>query len=423
MPSIVRVIVEQHAEEAAFLWLIHDAAVGAPHYLLWELAKLDDRLEAHIDGLRVAGDQGWEIAKGQLVEIGEPGEVFASGVLAFESGDPARIQDVLAVATAQPETVRGLVSALGWLTYEQASRHIKSFLAADDPVVKRVGIAASAIHRRNPGPTLVEAFATADPLLKARALRAAGELGLVDSHITLRVHLKAKDPTCRFWAAWSMALLSGHKDAVASLQAIAETGGPFSARAVRMAMRRLAPHDARIWIKRLIRELGQLRVAAIGAGALADPEIIPWLIDQMKIPALARVAGESFSLITGANISYEDLDGKKPEGFEAGPTEDPEDEDVAMDPDDHLPWPDPVLVRKWWEARRGSFSKDTRYLLGQPITVESIRQALQAGYQRQRAAAAIELALLKPGRPLFEVRAPGHRQQQILAAAPASGGR
>ena len=33
------------------------------------------------------------------------------------------------------------------------------------------------------------------------------------------------------------------------------------------------------------------------------------------------------------------------------------------------------------------------------------------GYQRQRAAAALELAILKPGRPLFEVRAPGWRQQ------------
>ncbi|MBV8554404.1 MAG: hypothetical protein JO116_02485, partial [Planctomycetaceae bacterium] len=46
--------------------------------------------------------------------------------------------------------------------------------------------------------------------------------------------------------------------------------------------------------------------------------------------------------------------------------------------------------------------------------LESLREALTKGYQRQRAAAAIELAILKPGRPLFEVRAPGWRQQQML---------
>jgi uncharacterized protein (TIGR02270 family) len=134
----------------------------------------------------------------------------------------------------------------------------------------------------------------------------------------------------------------------------------------------------------------------------------------MKVPALARVAGESFSLITGAHIVYDKLEGQKPEGFEAGPTEDPEDENVAMDPDDNLPCPEATLVKKWREGRRASFASDTRYLLGQPITVESIRKALQNGYQRQRAAAAIELALLKPGRPLVEVRAPGFRQQLLL---------
>ncbi len=134
----------------------------------------------------------------------------------------------------------------------------------------------------------------------------------------------------------------------------------------------------------------------------------------MKVPRLARVAGESFSLITGVHIAYDKLEGQKPEGFEAGPIEDPEDENVAMDPDDNLAWPDPSLVKKWWEQRRGSFSKDTRYLLGQPITVDSLRQALKTGYQRQRAAAAIELAILKPGRPLFEVRAPAWRQQGSL---------
>jgi hypothetical protein len=37
-----------------------------------------------------------------------------------------------------------------------------------------------------------------------------------------------------------------------------------------------------------------------------------------------------------------------------------------------------------------------------------------SNFQRQRAAAALELAILQPGQPLFEVRAPGFRQQQIL---------
>ena len=38
-----------------------------------------------------------------------------------------------------------------------------------------------------------------------------------------------------------------------------------------------------------------------------------------------------------------------------------------------------------------------------------LQDVLRNGRQRQRAAAALELALQQPGQPLFEVRAPGFR--------------
>ena len=88
-----------------------------------------------------------------------------------------------------------------------------------------------------------------------------------------------------------------------------------------------------------------------------------------------------------------------------------------MDPDGDLSWPDPDAVRKWWAARRGDFAVGTRYLVGRPMSPERLGQVLRDGYQRQRAAAALELAIRNPGQPLFEVRAPGSRQQRILGGA------
>jgi uncharacterized protein (TIGR02270 family) len=393
---------------------MRDGAVLSPNFPLAQLADLDGRLEAHIDGLRVAGDYGSRLCKQAIEKIGGPGETFTAAILAFESGKQERIQDVFQVAADKPTCIRALVSALGWLPYEKVSPIINTLLEAESPIRNRVGIAGAAVHRRNPGPALQAAFAADAPFLRERALRAAGELGLVDTHITLRANLRAKDPTVRFWASWSNALLNGHKDAVAYLQNVSEAGGPFAERAAQMAMRRLVPNDAKIWLKRMVKELGQKRVAVIAAGAFADPEVIPFLIDQMKVYRLARVAGESFSLITGARFVHDQLQGQKPDGFESGPTDNPEDENVDMDPDENLAWPDPALVQKWWNSRQGNFSKGTRYLLGQPITLESLREALKNGYQRQRAAAALELAILNPGRPLFEVRATGRRQQAML---------
>ena len=408
-------IVDQYAEEAAFLWLLRDSAVSAHHYLLTDLARLDSRVSAHLDGLRSEGKAAWKVLESGL-EIGEPGEVFAAGLLAFESGDAEWIQKVVKLGAAKPDTCRALISALGWLPFEAVSSDIKMLLSSDSSSLRRIGIAASAIHRKNPGAAALQsAFASDDPCLKARALRAAGELGLVDLQLTLRANLKAKEPAIRFWAAWSTALLGGHKDALAALQDVAEAPGPLAARATTLLIRRLPLRDARAWLFKLVKELKRHRVAVVAAGALGDADAVPWLIDQMKVPAMARVAGEAFSMITGAHIAYNKLEAQKPEGFESGPTEDPNDDNVALDPDEHLSWPDPALVKKWWEGHRGEFAKDTRYLLGKPITPESLREALLNGYQRQRAAAALELAILNPGKPLFEVRAPGFVQRKSLS--------
>jgi uncharacterized protein (TIGR02270 family) len=415
MSQIIPEVVSQQAEEAAFLWLLRDAAVGQPHYTLADLAKLDNHVEAHIDGLRIAGDDGYPILKKQVEEHTEPGEVFAAAVLAFESGKDDRIAEVLKFGTTSPQISRGLVSALGWLSYDKAERFIRRLLETESPLVRRVGIAATAIHRQNPRRPLEQALSHADPLLKARALRAVGELGLVDLLPTVRKNLTPEDRNCRFWAAWTLALVSGDKDAIAQLQAVAESDSPNRERAVQIATRRLELSTAKMWQRKLSQNPKQIRLSIISAGALGDPEAFPLLLAGMKKPPLAHLAGNAFTMITGVHISYDNLESEKPEGFEPGPNENPQDENVALDADAFLFWPKPEAIQKWWNTHQGEFAKGTRYLVGKPITPEWLHQVLREGRQRQRVAAALELALKQRGSKLFEVRAPGFRQQKVLS--------
>ena len=157
------------------------------------------------------------------------------------------------------------------------------------------------------------------------------------------------------------------------------------------------------------------RLAIAAAGALGDPDLIPWLILQMGQTTLARAAGEAFTLITGADLTKENLAAERPGQFETDTDEDPENENVSADADEDLPWPAPALVQSWWSAHANQFQMDTRYLLGKRITAEWATGVLQTGRQRQRSAAALELAILEPHTPLFNIKSPGFRQLELLS--------
>jgi uncharacterized protein (TIGR02270 family) len=406
-------VISQHADEASFLWTLRSRGAKAPNYGLPDLAKMDCRVEAHLDGLRIARDKGWKICEKQLA-ANEKGEVFVAAVLAFESCDRQRIEQVLKVRTAEPNEAGGLVSALGWLPPERAEGYARALTTHESAWLRRVGLAAFAVHRRNPGEALRAAFRDQDPTLQARALRAFGELGRTDLIQDASQAVSSENPEVRFWASWSVALLSGSASALSLLKSLTEGPSLRKAEAVQMVMQRWPLSEAKAWQKKLTQRPEHLRLAISGAGHLGEPEAIPWLIERMGQLPLARLAGEAFTMITGVDLAYRDLERKPPEDFNAGPTEDPKDENVEMDPDDNLPWPEPALVQKWWDKNRGQFQNGTRYLLGKPMNTEWLKTVLRDGRQRQRAAAALELAIRQPGTPMFNVKAPGFRQIELL---------
>ncbi|MCS6326169.1 MAG: TIGR02270 family protein [Nitrospira sp.] len=414
MKHIIDNIIQQHAEEAAFLWLLRTNAVRAPHYALKDLAKLDERVEAHLDGLRVAGESGWELCKTAL-GTEENGEVFAASVMTCESGIESRIQAVCDVVQQKPELSAGLISALGWIPFDQVASQAQRSLSAELPLQQMVGLAAYAAHRQDPGPALKDALSSTDLILKTRALKAAGELGKTSLIPAIKAELTAEDLACRYWAAWSGALLR-EPAAIPVLQRLAESGHFKREQACAMALRRMSIDQAQAWLRSLASSPEMLRLVVQAAGVTGDPANIPWLIQQMSDPVLARVAGESFTMITGIDLAHDDLDTNRPEDFEAGPTENPEDENIELDPDEDLPWPNPQLIEQWWVTHRLPFTNGTRYLLGKPITVDSLHEVLRTGRQRHRIAAAIELAMRQPGTPLFNTNAPGFRQQALLQA-------
>lgn len=409
----IPVVVEQHAQEAVTLRNTRSFLVRAPHVRLNQLRRLDDRLAAHLDGLSIAGEQGSKLVVAALESPG-PGEIFTATARAIEERDAAGLERSLVLVQALPELQAGLVSAFAWVSTSSLRGIAKVLLEVPDAFRRQIGLAACAAHGVDPGASLAVALKDADAALRARALRVIATLGRVDSLPDCANAMADADTDCVFEAARAAALLGDSRQAGPMLRSLALVPGRHRASALGLALKLLALADVHAMLNTLSQNPGDARLLVRGIGVAGDAHYVPWLIQQMENPRLARIAGESFSLITGADVAQHELERKLAEPPETGPGDDPGDDDMAMDEDHGLPWPEPAKVAAWWQANGVRFNAGTRYFVGEPLSLAHCLRVLKEGYQRQRIAAAEWRCLLQPGTPLFNTAAPAWRQQRWL---------
>jgi uncharacterized protein (TIGR02270 family) len=412
--AIIPGIIRQHCEECASSWSMRQRAASRPDMSLTDIADVDERLDANLDGLRIAGSAGWSMCRLALGE-GTAGALFAASVLALDSAVASRFANAAAVAQANPSMWSGLETAFGWVGPKQLQGVVASILSAPEPSMRAAAISACAMHRVDPGLLSARRIDDSEPTVRARALRTAGEIGCDAALSVCSAALADPDLNCRFWGTWSSVLL-GAKGA--TLDALVETGmtdGRHRARAFRLALQAMNLRAAHQVLQELASDPAQTRRLIQGSGIAGDSKYVPWLIKHLADAKTARLAGEAFSLITGVDLSQNGLEGKPPEEFESGPNDDPDDPNVDMDPDDGLQWPDAEKIEKWWLVNGSRFQKGIRYFMGAPVTRQHCLDVLKNGYQRQRILAAHYLCLLEPGTPFFNTSAPAWRQQRLLA--------
>ncbi|MDN3920011.1 TIGR02270 family protein [Roseateles violae] len=414
----IPVVVHQHAEESAMLRHIRSVLARAPHVRLRHLARLDERIAAHLDGLAVAGSYGTRLCTEALERPGA-GEVFALAVRLIDERDETALQRLIAIAAALPDARRGLLSALGWVSAPSLRGLVRTLLGGD-AVRRELAIGACRLHAVDPGPPLLAALGEDMPALRVAALRAAGALGRRDllqyaGAILAEAH---EDPALAFRAAECACLLGGRGAAEATLESLAIGEGPEQAPAERLLLLTIDFARGREFVRRIAHAQephAVLRRRVIGATALlGDATAVPWLIEQMADEVLARKAGEAFTLITGADLADLDLERKPPADLQSGPNDDPDDANVALDDDESLPWPDPERVRRWWQTHSAGLPTGIRCFMGATATMAHCQHVLREGTQRQRSVAAQLICLLEPGRSLFPIAAPAWRQQRLL---------
>lgn len=406
--NLYKDIYEQYVDDAAFLWILRSVAIENPHYKASDILELEQRIEAPLDGLMNSLQPGWDACEIAL-ELQEPGEVFTAMVIAMRSHEAEKIKMAVEVGLANELATPGLISAMGWLPAEIANPWLERFLKGKEMEHKYLGVASCSIRRTDPGEILTNILQRDDCLqhekLYARALRLVGELRRQDCMPAINAAMKTDSENVRFWALWS-AILLGHRACIDDLQPFVFKAGPHQNRAIQLAFRVLSIEQARKWVSRLSEDEGQVRAVIKAIGVLGDPHAINWLIDKMQEPKLAKLAGESFTCITGVDLEKQHLQiDEADDYFTVSDDEmDDDDTDLNLDEDENLPYPDAGKVAAIWRDRGQNFIVGRRYFMGQPITSELLKNKLASGTQRQRHASALELALNEDGVPLPNTR-------------------
>ena len=405
--SVYRDVYEQYVEVASHLWLLRDLAVNRPDYTIREIEALEKRLDLQLDGILTSIDDGWTACEAAL-DGGEAGEIFTAAVIGMRSHDLDHIRVAVERGLADEKATKGLISAMGWLPAQLAGPWIEKFLKGKDLNHKFLGVAACSVRRLDPGEMLVTILDRNDCLqhekLHARALRLVGELRRQDLMPAVMKAMATKSDTIRFWSTWA-AIVLGNKQAVQGLKPYVLQVGPWHSRAVQLAFRVLPLDQARQWISEMAKDktLGRSMVSA--TGVLGDPQAVNWLISKMQDPDLARLAGEAFSMITGADLERLQAT-RQPLVGKGGPGANPEDEeDVVLDEDEQLSWPDMRKVAELWQRNGRNFIVGQRYFMGRPLTLNALKEISMNGYQRQRHSAVLELALVDPLSRLVNTRA------------------
>ena len=423
--GVINPLVRRHAEDAAFYWMQRDGNAQSPILHFERLKHFDRLLNAHLDGLRVAEDEGWKIALANLQRWRTNGETFVAYALAFNH-DHKRPQQLWDIILKLPDTTRdGLVSALGWLPESTVSPWLDVWIQRDDmPLMQALALRTYSIRRSMPSTISLEVLLTSrHAQVRAAALTLAGRLRLEQALPHLPQACKAEDLTERASAVIAMQLLSNGEAVLSDLWQIlmrhyevAEESKGLTRQIARRRTETLARHLGHtipLGHPGLQQALAQLpaRLALIVIAHHGDAGLIPKIIEAMNEKALSRLAGWALSMITGIDLDAARLS-MLPE-----PPENGEDERTTPleDPDAGLPIPDMDAIKIWWQAHDVNYLGRGKLLLGNEANDKArCLGTLRSGTQVSRFAAALNLVSSDKAMPYVETRATALLQEEVL---------
>lgn len=172
-------ILEEHLEELAFLWMQREEAIRSNQYVAHEISALDERIEAHVQGILVGGDAAIPLLHEKLTGD-DPLEVFAAAYALLRLNTETAAQMVIDYfLQATKDRLDKLCEALCHGTIENIASALEEALVTGPPPIAVAAAQVLAFHGQigSSEPRLGEYLESEDPLVRQRAWRVVAIAG------------------------------------------------------------------------------------------------------------------------------------------------------------------------------------------------------------------------------------------------------
>lgn len=366
-------LVEEHFQELAFLWGQRRGALRSPRFLPRDLDRLEKRIEAHLQGLLIAGDELGEFVRPGL-EGDAADEAFAAGFSLLRSRIPGAAEMAWeAFASATGGRADGLAEAFAHGPADALLPRLEDAAKSAPPALAAAAAEALALRGRLrlDGRALEAWLASEETPVRGKAWRIAALCALPQARNFWERGLADPDPGVRMaaretalWCRQGWVLDDARRGR-------GPAPGPDGDTMILVAVTGDAADLERL--------LGWVRDAGTGPerfgvlGALGHPGGVEALLRAMAglDLAAAAFAGLAFTKITGEDVDsgrrtvVPPADGTEPDAFDSEFL-------------DEAPLPDERKAREAWEKRRPIFEKGTRWCRGVDVSRGVPESALDA---------------------------------------------
>jgi uncharacterized protein (TIGR02270 family) len=322
--TIIPDLLVEHFEELEFLWGRRKHALCSSALTYRELLDLEERIEAHVEGLLVGRDDTLPVVRDGLgADDSSVSFAAAYSLLRLQSATSAGMV-IESFSQAQEGQLEGIRQALCHGPIDLVADSLRQASATASVPIAAAAIEVLAIHSRLglEANRLEQVFPDENPEVRLAAWRVNGLIGYVRSQQPYETAFADKDARVRREALWS-AGWTQQKWLPAACRSLAAKSASENWDAVLLLAVLGKPEELQnILAIAKCAEFGPKRFQILGA--YGHPEAVDELLRGMESPDLrgAVAAGAAFTKVTGCDIESDKRvqlppeDGSKPDEFE-----------------------------------------------------------------------------------------------------------